>query len=129
MAIKNSPTVITVQQYTEGLALDLTKQIMDLVNRYETKVGKGTGIRFVSAFLKNFIGGTALTVLSRELDQDEPTEEDVQSTMKEFGGFKSDVQDAIATGFGDAMFQFSGRNMDYYCQITPVPEPINDKPC
>lgn len=131
---KNLPALLSVDKYTEQVAKDATIAVMRLVDTYESQVGKGQGIRLLSTFLQTFIGTAVFAVLSREQRMAAAAgkkvgHEEAERTMDAYRNFKVDVQDAIATGYGDAAFQFSGRNTDYYCQIQIVPEPINDQPC
>ena len=131
---KKLPQIIGLNEYTEKTAKDATLAVMRLVDAYESQVGKGTGGQLIGAFLQTFVGTAVFSVLTREQRAAqragrEAGPEEADRTMDAYRNFKIDVQEAIATAFGDASFQFSGRNVDFYCQIQPIPEPANVEPC
>lgn len=43
-------------------------------------------------------------------------------TMKRLGGLKSNLQTAIGLGFENAFQKVIGKQIEYYCLISPVPE-------
>jgi hypothetical protein len=49
--------------------------------------------------------------------------------MSAFAGVKQDIQDAVSVGVQTAVNKYAGLDIEYYCQVKPVPEPINTKPC
>lgn len=122
MSDKNKK-VMSLEDYTNMMASDMTSEIFKFISYYEKKVGKAHSASLVQAFLQNFVTklvGDALDAYPHGSD-----EERYDKTMTEFGVVKSVIQDAVAFGFSDATALFSGKELDYYCSITPVPDPTS----
>jgi len=54
-------------------------------------------------------------------------EEMLNFAMKNFAALKVSIQESVAAGFQGAVSTFSGQQVDYYCQVKPIPEPINKR--
>ena len=52
-----------------------------------------------------------------------------KKVMTEFLEFKNILQDDVASGLEEAMFLFTGRDIEYYCQIHVINQPSNKEPC
>lgn len=50
-------------------------------------------------------------------------------TKESFLRTKVDIQSSVAVGFERAFLKFAGREVDYYCQINAISEPINKELC
>lgn len=127
MTKKNLPAVtktLTVDEYTERLAIDMTDEVFKFVNFYEDKLGTGTGQILIASFLRDFIKQLVFNALNAHVEA-----RDFQATMKAFAEIKTLVQDAVAQSFSEGVESFSGKPMDYYCDIKPVPKPVNKLPC
>lgn len=51
--------------------------------------------------------------------------ERVQGSTKALTYTKTLIQEAVAEGFMITFKEYYGQELDYYCQIKPVPEPIS----
>ena len=90
-------------------------------------VQRDLATRYISSFL-------ASVIIERlnELPEGEFTErQQYDFTAANFSEVKADVQNAVATAFEEALSAFAGKPVQYYCQVKPVPEPLNptNLPC
>jgi len=115
--------VMSLEDYTNMMASDMTSELFKFVSYYEKKVGKAYSATLIQAFLQSFI--TKLVNDALESQPHGSDKERYDKTMTEFSVVKSVIQDAVAFGFSDATALFSGKELDYYCSITPVPDPTS----
>jgi hypothetical protein len=106
----------------------LVKECMKVIDGQTAAKGKDAGESLTINFIAMFIG----TILHRSLvtrpaglfDKDEIYE----YTQNNFAITKGKIQDAVAHGFQGAMQSFSGKQVEYYCQVRPVGDPVNRLP-
>lgn len=72
-------------------------------------------------------------VLIIEALNDQPDEMDLEElhdhVYHNFKSLKEDIQVAIGQAFSDAVQEGTGEYADYYCDIKPIPEPLNKLEC
>lgn len=77
-------------------------------------------------FIKLYIGAIVFDALKSNPDTVQPSSQDIlDHVMKQFGTSKADVQEAVSNAFQEAMSAFTGRTVEYYCAIAPVPDMIS----
>jgi hypothetical protein len=100
----------------------MTAEVLTYLNKRE----KEGGNIFAKELALNFVSKLVSCLVYKTL-QERPTETIEGEQLADyvtanFATFKSGIQDAIATSFQAAMSQYSGKAIDYYCQIKLVPE-------
>lgn len=81
--------------------------------------------KLLSTFLSSFVGSLALTALSKspgKQDAISSKEDLVKFTQQNLLKIKQDVTEAVSLGFEAAMYNFSGKEVEYYCTLKPVTE-------
>ncbi len=119
------PQKKNLQEYSEGLAQAITDDVYKVIdnsaggNRY-------TENYLVAMFVSRLIGEMVHRTLAERstLNISHKDQEDLM--MKNMSELKMAVQNAVAAGFQNAMSNFLGRPVEYYCQIKPVPEPVSN---
>lgn len=99
--------------------------------RVMSKQGKeGELVRYVAKeFLYNFIGNLAMQTLEEGPPKKDPSKkEELDFVLGSFSSLKDQIQSSVGQAFGDAMSDFTGQDVEYYCQIKPIPEPTNRMP-
>lgn len=82
-------------------------------------------MRFLAAFLT-----TALVKVLKERPADTRSPEQVYKFVaNNFAEMKTKVQVAVAASFESAMSHHTGRSVEYFCRVSPVPESVNKEPC
>jgi hypothetical protein len=120
--------LISLDEYREAVAKHLLEKIFKLLLTEEQKYGNVFVLKVVDKLVTGIIGG----MLYRELTMTPPLlekEEQYEFTKAAFSKYKSGVQEAVALAFQGAMTQWSGKSVEYYCQVKPVPEPTNKYEC
>jgi len=81
-------------------------------------------------YVTQFICLMLLRTLSERPDKVESLSNDevYDYVHKNFGNMKSHTQEAVSTAFAAAMTQFTGHQMEYYCQIRTVGPALNKEP-
>lgn len=91
---------------------------------------KDASVRLSVSVLQESVRLVILDVLTQHSERNDITREEVYVITKEnFSGLKIQVQNSIARGFEQAFGEFTGRSVEYYCVINPVPEAINKEAC
>lgn len=81
-------------------------------------------------FLKSYVETIILESLGKHVANVELSQKELEKkTEDELLDIKLQIQGSIEAAFESAMSSFTGYSIDYYCQIKPVPEPINKEPC
>ncbi len=93
----------------------------------EEKLGGGQA--HYDRLVLTIIASTFSTLIYDRLKSIELDSETGQPTDAAYFKFKQDIQNAISAGFSSAFAQFSKTDTEYFCQILPVPPPVNKMPC
>lgn len=79
-------------------------------------------------FIARFIGAYVYQALMQKPEKACGKEELLKFTKENFKASKQAVQDAVSAAFSGAMSAFSGKDIEYYCQVKVVPE-VKGKIC
>lgn len=111
----------------------LSKQMVENTLKAFEKQRKEEGSEFAAsltmAFIASLVGSLAYRALSEEDPNAKTKKAKLEFAKENFTSVKTDVCDALATGVGGAMTEFSGQQVDYYCSLKIVPPPINELEC
>lgn len=80
-------------------------------------------------FLAKYLSLTLYAALNIQMPASMTQDQKVEAIHKNLGLVKSDIQEAVVMAFQEEMTRFSGKPIEYYCQIAPVPNPINQVLC
>lgn len=124
--------LISLEDWRCKLSKEITEEILKIVDREQDSLGREFALSLISTFMATFISAVVYQALSEEV-KNSKNEVDKKKTYdkvyKNLSDMKEGMQDAIAAGFQGAMSTFSGKPIEYYCQIKTIPEPMNKKPC
>ena len=118
------------QSWSEDLANDMVTRTMKYIDSTVEKKGGDTeaAAQFLCLmFIARFIGVMLFRCLSRDGKPQLTRDEEYKQTTKSMGMLKAHIQEAVSLGFSGAMTTFTGKQIDYYCQIRPVPEAMGKK--
>lgn len=124
-----TPRKLTVKDYIVKSSREMTRELVKFTVKFEKEVGAETGGLLVEAFLRDFVGALVYQALTVVPKGQRSGKESLETTRKAFNVTKAMIQDTIGDAFSDAMLEFSGRHLDYFCEVSPVPESVNDLPC
>lgn len=79
-------------------------------------------------FLAKFIGMMVYRSLEANPEVKLTNDQLFKFKSKNFLNMKTLVSDVVAAAMGGAMRKFSGKDIEYYCQIKTVGEPVNKEP-
>lgn len=118
---KNLPDTTVISNWVEEFANFIAAESYKLV----VVCGKPKGLSVISSlstkFLKYYIYALVIQSLKQHADE-EDTQRGYDLTKDSFLDVKSKIQAEISAGFEKAIREFSGRNVEYYCQVKPSPE-------
>lgn len=81
------------------------------------------------SFLATAVHNQSMSVLKCQTEPGTTKEQHAKVVMREFALHKKNTANSIALGFSTAMSDFSGREIEYVCQIMPEPPTANKLPC
>lgn len=116
----------------ETFAMRFSQHALTATLVYMKKLEGQYGEDFTKIFLRQYVSGLVANVMFKSLNTDlsgVPQKLQPDIAMENFADIKMQVQDAVAVGVQTAMTQFWGKPCEYFCQIKPMPEVINKKPC
>lgn len=117
--------IVSLQDYSKIASTHMVKEVFKFLDFYEKNLGKNTSPQLFKDFLKTLTEQYVLQALN-VLPKDKRSGKDaLDTTRKSFGRTKVTFQDAIADGYANAAFKFSGMDVDYHVTIATVPEPEN----
>lgn len=108
-----------ISKFIQTLSQSLVNDIFTLLGAEEKKVGFDIASELYANFLANFVGVAVHKILTT--DKQAGRKATFASVSKDFAEFKLRVQDSVAAGFQGAMSAYSGKTIEYYCTVRPVP--------
>jgi len=121
----NNDDLITLDEYSvefsRAMLTEIFKAIDTETKTYGNEFGENLSMTMLSSFICNLVYNNLKNSSLAFSDED--------TKIKEYMEFKNVVQQSVALGFQSAFSQFMGKEVDYFCQILPMPEPINKEPC
>jgi hypothetical protein len=116
-----------MNRFANGLAAD-TMKILEAQKRM---VGAEQTLNLKAGYLSVFVAelvSRVLTEAAKGGSRGAPALAQ-QDVMDAFADAKDRLQTAVAAGVEAALSNFSGKHLEYYCQIKPVPPAVNKTPC
>ena len=107
----------------EILAQRVFFETIKLLNAVRDQKGQEYLTIFNNKLLTSMIAYLVMDALTHNKGKLKRAETQYNRTVRQFTETKVDIQDAVALGFGGAMTTYSGKEVDYMCQITPIAEP------
>ncbi len=123
--MKSSTEVVTLDDYITAFSKTMALELIKLVDDQGKQRGEEVRRRIVLEFLAGFVSGAVCRVLEPSVQEGATNEQRYAAVSESFSSHKRLMQEAIAAGFTASMSQFSGRSVEYYCQIKIVPEIVN----
>lgn len=122
---KQSKQLATIEEWCEKFTSDLATEVYYALEDQLEMVGDDA----YNAMLAQFLSGYVATICYRSLacmpEDLVDKKEQYEYAKKSFAAMKTRIQDAVSSGVSGGMKTWSGRMVDYYCQIKVVPEPVN----
>lgn len=91
----------------------------------DLEFSKAAAVKFVEKFISMLIYKTMIEVTDSSGTRDRK----FHKASDSYKTMKHDIQESVALAFGSAMFAFSGSEIEYYCKLIPIGEPINSEMC
>jgi hypothetical protein len=114
------PVITSMHQYTEEYVLALTAAITDGLNDQVCLIGQ----EHVRTLSMTIITSLVASILYKELTVKATSKKDKKNAAEVIAYFtdtKDMMQSAVAAGFEMAMQKFTGKPIEYYCQVKTVP--------
>lgn len=116
------------------LQIDIVStQITDVMINMFHQVIKEKGIIFVTevriATIGKLIAGIAYDTLASATGKKYSTDEKAaKALLEDYSMIKGRIQEVIGAGMSSAIQTFTGKGIEYYCQIKIIPEPSSVLP-
>lgn len=127
--LKSSKDLPTLTDWCEGFAHKAALDLYQLFEEERNKVGADNYKHLTATFLAGFISALVFRSLAYMPEGIKSDKDKCNYAMESFGDLKVRVQEAVAAGFAGGMRTWSGKDVDYFCQVKVVPEPINKEMC
>jgi hypothetical protein len=117
--------VLDLNQWIDSFSAFMAEETLKILRANSEKRGPEVGRALCIHFLSRVLANTVLDTLNTRKESAKTEEEQYNYSKKLFLDLKLQVQDAVALSFQTALGHFTGRQVEYYCQIKPIPEPLN----
>lgn len=112
-----------LEEFVRPLSGETVKILAELGNNKELDTRARILSAYVSFYIENIIYGALVSQEGAGLNP----KDTYQKTAEEVGTLKHYVQLGVGSAFKRAFARYTGNaNVDYYCQINPIPEPENN---
>jgi hypothetical protein len=91
----------------------------------DLQFSKDVAVKLIEKFISLLIYKT----LVEESDKAGTHDRKFKNTSSAYKTLKHDIQEAVGLAFGSALHAFSGTDIDYYCKLIPIGEPLNSEMC
>jgi hypothetical protein len=118
---------IVIYAWLEEMSEFIARESYNLIKL--TGDPKGSSKKLSSMFIRYFVSKMVLDSLTEYKKKKLDGKEAYDFTKKNFSEMKDELQLEIAKGFEIGFLKYSGKDIEYYCQVKPVPEPINKEVC
>lgn len=118
----------TPDYWAEIMAKHILSEMFKVFDAQEQEHGPDMAQLICLKVLTKYVGAIAYNTMQDRPDDTMTNKELGTYVIENFAAMKTRVQEAIATGFQDAMYTHAGKTVDYYCQVTAVGDPINKYP-
>lgn len=119
---------VNVKEWAETFSAPVIAEIIRVLRAEEKRMGGMAKNELMATFVTGFVGAMMYNSLVEYQGFAETKEQQLDITQKNFANTKTRLCEAVAQAFTAAMGNWSGRRVDYYCQVQPFPEPQNKLP-
>lgn len=120
---------LDLNEWVDNFSTFMADEALKMLRAQGHKKGPEVFKALVIHFLARVMTSTIYDVLLERPADKMSKKELIEYNKKAFSDFKENMQEAVAMSFGTAMEHYSGKKIEYYCQVRPVPEPLNKEPC
>lgn len=115
-----------VSKFSDMVAVETIK----LVDGRMKEHGPSAGRKVTAHVIGRMIGLTLYHTLN-DMSKDKGLDKEAQCKYveKNFARAKHEILEAVSAGFSGAMTTWSGKTVEYYCQVKIAPEPDKKKVC
>ena len=130
MSTKKKDEDLTNEEWKEKFAKHLLAVTFKCIEEEE----KARGVEFADGLAVSFVAGFTGALIYHILNRQHPDNTKVKKELYNFvstnySDIKLKVENAVAAGFTGALSSYSGKQVEYYCQVKVVPEPANTLAC
>lgn len=113
------------QDWAEEFSVLIADETLKIMTQHSRN--NEDAVKFAASMLISRIVGTLVFRTLTEppsINKSKKSHEDF--VLKNMAEMKLTIQNAVSAGFQQAMTQYSGQPIEYYCTIKPVPEPLTE---
>jgi hypothetical protein len=121
---------IKTHTWIKSFSKQMLSELFVMVNMQKEQKDPAVLRKLLNNFLSSFVGSMAITALSRtpaKTDSVNSKEELMKFTQANLLSVKQDIAEAVSLGFEAALYNYSGKEIEYYCTIKPVSQPVSKK--
>lgn len=115
------------QAWLEDISDMLVVETLKIIDAKTRKEGDEAYRQVSAKFVERFIAAIMYKTLTEEAKINLPIKVLEDLHIKNANDMKRAIQDSVSQGFQYAMTAYSGKPMEYYCQIKLVPQPFSTK--
>lgn len=124
--MSNKTRILDINEWIDNYSTFMADEALKLLQAQGEKKGPEVHRALLIHFLARVLTNAVFNVLHERPKSETATKKEIlEHNKKNFSEFKEQVQDMVALSFQTAMSHYGGKTMEYYCQIRPVPEPVN----
>lgn len=125
---KNNKELVVLKDWANEYGCFIARESQKLLEACGRSQGEA-GLKLLTIeFFSHFVEHMVLSSLKEFSDKGLTNKVAYDKTSRNFMALKSVIQSSIAEGFEQAFFKFTGKQAEYYCQISLVPEAVNKRP-
>lgn len=116
-------------KYVYKCSEHLLKENLKMLDMIEEKRGVGTVRAIVLNFLCSFIGNLVYRTLIEQPANLHDKSDRYDYAEQNFKDIKLEICESVSVGFTAGVKHFSGKNVDYFCKLSVIGDPVNREPC
>lgn len=120
---------LTVEEWAEHYTVPIISQVYHALREEEDGLGPACKELFTGMFISGFVAALVFDALTQLKPPKTSALKKFEMTTRDFNEVKLKIQESVADGFSRAFKEFTGKGVDYYCQVRAIPEPTNKEPC
>jgi hypothetical protein len=116
-------------QWVENFTDNVAQESIKLLKAYGSSKANKHKVDLLKQFLVSYVKLIVYHAVAKLPDTILSEKDSFKFARENYKSIKIDIQDAVADGFQQAIVPFANADVDYYCNISTVGDPINTKIC
>lgn len=117
--------ILDINDWIDDYSTFMADEALKLIDAQGNKRGPEVKRALIIHFMARVLTSTVFTVLHERPEKVKDKKERLDFNKKNYAEFKEQICEMIGMSFSTALSHYSGKSIEYYCVIKPIPDPLS----